>query len=66
MAKKTNIPERVNDEVFIAMSKALNFIGPDEISSTVTTNCIKPLLTRKTDQKWHFLMERHLKDYVKS
>ena len=30
-----NIPERVNDEVFIAMSKALNFIDPDEISATV-------------------------------
>ena len=33
--KLHNIPERVNDEVFIAMSKALNFIDPDEISSTV-------------------------------
>ena len=31
MVKRHNIPERVNDEVFIAMSKALNFIGPDEI-----------------------------------
>jgi uncharacterized protein with NAD-binding domain and iron-sulfur cluster len=32
--KLHNIPERVNDEVFIAMSKALNFIDPGEISST--------------------------------
>lgn len=26
------MPERVNDEVFIAMAKALNFINPDELS----------------------------------
>jgi len=26
------VPERVNDEVFIAMSKALNFIDPDDLS----------------------------------
>lgn len=26
------VPDRVNDEVFIAMSKALNFINPDELS----------------------------------
>lgn len=26
------VPDRVTDEVFIAMSKALNFINPDELS----------------------------------
>jgi hypothetical protein len=26
------VPERVNEEVFIAMAKALNFINPDELS----------------------------------
>ena len=26
------VPERITDEVFIAMSKALNFINPDELS----------------------------------
>merc|ERR1711985_96106 len=30
--KKQNVPDRVNDEVFIAMSKALNFIDPDDLS----------------------------------
>ena len=29
------VPERVSDEVFIAMSKALNFIDPDELSMQV-------------------------------
>lgn len=33
------VPSRVNDEVFIAMSKALNFIDPDELSMT----CNSPL-----------------------
>lgn len=28
------VPRRVNDEVFIAMAKALNFINPDELSMT--------------------------------
>jgi len=30
--RKQGVPDRVNDEVFIAMSKALNFINPDELS----------------------------------
>jgi uncharacterized protein with NAD-binding domain and iron-sulfur cluster len=38
-----NIPERVNDEVFIAMAKALNFIDPDEISSTVVLTALNRL-----------------------
>jgi 15-cis-phytoene desaturase len=33
--KKQGVPDRVNDEVFIAMAKALNFIDPDELSMTV-------------------------------
>ena len=42
-----NIPERVNDEVFIAMSKALNFIDPDEISSTVVLTALNRFLQEK-------------------
>ncbi|KAH7573346.1 hypothetical protein JRO89_XS03G0126400 [Xanthoceras sorbifolium] len=30
--RKQGIPDRVTTEVFIAMSKALNFINPDELS----------------------------------
>ncbi|URE37534.1 hypothetical protein MUK42_15517 [Musa troglodytarum] len=30
--RRQGVPDRVNDEVFIAMSKALNFINPDELS----------------------------------
>ncbi|KAA3480318.1 15-cis-phytoene desaturase, chloroplastic/chromoplastic [Gossypium australe] len=30
--RKQGVPDRVTEEVFIAMSKALNFINPDELS----------------------------------
>ena len=53
--KKQNIPERVNDEVFIAMSKALNFINPDEISSTVLLTALNRFLQEKNGSKMAFL-----------
>ena len=53
--KKQNITERVNDEVFIAMSKALNFIGPDEISSTVLLTALNRFLQEKNGSKMAFL-----------
>nr|QPZ56421.1 phytoene desaturase 1 [Curcuma alismatifolia] len=46
--KKQGVPDRVNDEVFIPMSKALNFINPDELSM----QCILIALNR-------FLQEKH-------
>jgi 15-cis-phytoene desaturase len=45
---KQGVPARVNDEVFIAMAKALNFIDPDELSMI----CVLIALNR-------FLQERH-------
>ncbi len=53
--REHNIPERVNDEVFIAMSKALNFIGPDEISSTVLLTALNRFLQEKNGSKMAFL-----------
>ena len=50
-----NIPDRVNDEVFIAMSKALNFINPDEISSTVLLTALNRFLQEKNGSKMAFL-----------
>jgi 15-cis-phytoene desaturase len=50
-----NIPKRVNDEVFIAMSKALNFINPDEISSTVILTALNRFLQEKNGSKMAFL-----------
>lgn len=53
--RKQGIPERVNDEVFIAMSKALNFIGPDEISTTVILTALNRFLQEKDGSKMAFL-----------
>ena len=53
--KTQNIPDRVNDEVFIAMSKALNFINPDEISSTVLLTALNRFLQEKNGSKMAFL-----------
>ena len=50
-----NIPKRVNDEIFIAMSKALNFINPDEISSTVVLTALSRFLHEKNGSRMAFL-----------
>lgn len=50
-----NIPERVNDEVFLAMTKALNFIGPDEISSTVILTALNRFLQETDGSRMAFL-----------
>lgn len=50
-----NIPERVNDEVFLAMSKALNFINPEEISSTVVLTALNRFLQETDGSKMAFL-----------
>ncbi len=49
------IPERVADEVFIAMSKALNFIGPKEISATILLTALNRFLREKNGSKMAFL-----------
>lgn len=53
--KKQGIPERVEKEVFIAMSKALNFINPDEISATILLTALNRFLQEKTGSKMAFL-----------
>ncbi|MEB3193169.1 MAG: 15-cis-phytoene desaturase [Snowella sp.] len=53
--KKQNIPPRVEKEVFIAMSKALNFINPDEISATILLTALNRFLQEKEGSKMAFL-----------
>jgi len=53
--RRQRIPERVNDEVFIAMTKALNFIGPDDISATVILTALNRFLQEKNGSKMAFL-----------
>lgn len=53
--QKHGIPERVNDEIFIAMAKSLNFIGPDDISSTVILTAMNRFLQERYGSKMAFL-----------
>ncbi|QOV23175.1 15-cis-phytoene desaturase [Anabaenopsis elenkinii] len=53
--RKQKIPERVNTEVFIAMCKSLNFIGPDEISATILLTALNRFLQEKNGSKMAFL-----------
>lgn len=53
--KRQNVPPRVEKEVFIAMSKALNFINPDEISATIILTALNRFLQEKNGSKMAFL-----------
>jgi 15-cis-phytoene desaturase len=53
--ERQNIPPRVEKEVFIAMSKALNFINPDEISATILLTALNRFLQEKNGSKMAFL-----------
>jgi 15-cis-phytoene desaturase len=53
--KKQNVPDRVNDEVFIAMAKALNFIDPDDLSMTVVLTALNRFLQERHGSKMAFL-----------
>ncbi|KAG9137646.1 hypothetical protein Leryth_011380 [Lithospermum erythrorhizon] len=53
--KKQGVPDRVTDEVFIAMSKALNFINPDELSMQCILIALNRFLQEKHGSKMAFL-----------
>ncbi|CBI35781.3 hypothetical protein VitviT2T_013064 [Vitis vinifera] len=53
--RKQGIPDRVTDEVFIAMSKALNFINPDELSMQCILIALNRFLQEKNGSKMAFL-----------
>ncbi|GMH03854.1 hypothetical protein Nepgr_005693 [Nepenthes gracilis] len=53
--RKQGIPDRVTDEVFIAMSKALNFINPDELSMQCILIALNRFLQEKNGSNIAFL-----------
>lgn len=53
--RKQGVPDRVNDEVFIAMAKALNFINPDNLSMTVVLTALNRFLQEQHGSKMAFL-----------
>lgn len=52
---RQGVPSRVNDEVFIAMAKALNFIDPDELSMICVLIALNRFLQEKHGSKMAFL-----------
>ncbi|XP_023539981.1 phytoene dehydrogenase, chloroplastic/chromoplastic-like [Cucurbita pepo subsp. pepo] len=53
--RSRGVPDRVTTEVFIAMSKALNFINPDELSMQCILIALNRFLQEKHGSKMAFL-----------
>jgi 15-cis-phytoene desaturase len=53
--KRQNIPDRIEKEIFIAMSKSLNFINPDEIAAKMLLTALNRFLQQKDGSKMAFL-----------
>lgn len=50
-----NQPQRMNDEVFIAMAKALDFIDPDKLSMTVILTAMNRFINETSGSRVAFL-----------
>jgi len=53
--KKYGMPDRINEEVFISMAKALDFIDPDKLSMTVVLTAMNRFLNETDGLQMAFL-----------
>uniref|UniRef100_A0A7S2UKN1 Amine oxidase n=2 Tax=Attheya septentrionalis TaxID=420275 RepID=A0A7S2UKN1_9STRA len=53
--KKYGMPDRINEEVFIAMAKALDFIDPDKLSMTVVLTAMNRFLNESNGLQMAFI-----------
>merc|ERR1712194_745187 len=53
--RKYGMPERINEEVFVAMAKALDFIDPDKLSMTVVLTAMSRFLNEDNGLQMAFL-----------
>jgi len=53
--RKYGMPERINEEVFVAMAKALDFIDPDKLSMTVVLTAMNRFLNESNGLQMAFL-----------
>ena len=53
--RKYGMPERINDEIFIAMGKALDFIDPDKLSMTVVLTAMNRFINEADGSQTAFL-----------
>jgi 15-cis-phytoene desaturase len=71
--RKYGMPERINQEVFVAMAKALDFIDPDKLSMTVVLTAMNRFLNEDNGLQMAFLDGNQpdrvcapLKDHIES
>ena len=53
--RRQGVDERVNSDIFIAASKALTFINPDEVSATILLTALNRFLQERYGSKIAFL-----------
>ncbi|MEW5299673.1 MAG: hypothetical protein WDW36_002664 [Sanguina aurantia] len=53
--KQQGVPDRVNEEVFIAMAKALAFVNPENLSMTIVLTALNRFLQETHGSKMAFL-----------
>ena len=53
--RKFGMPERINEEVFVAMAKALDFIDPDKLSMTVVLTAMNRFLNEDNGLQMAFI-----------
>jgi len=53
--KKYGMPERINDEIFIAMGKALDFIDPDKLSMSVILTAMNRFINEADGSQTAFI-----------
>jgi 15-cis-phytoene desaturase len=69
--RKYGMPERINEEVFISMAKALDFIDPDKLSMTVVLTAMNRFMNEDDGLQMAFLdgnqperLCKPMKDYI--
>ena len=50
--QKYGMPKRINDEIFVAMAKALDFIDPDKLSMTVVLTAMNRFINEQHGSEW--------------
>jgi 15-cis-phytoene desaturase len=53
--EKNRMPQRISDELFVAMAKALDFIDPDKLSMTVVLTAMNRFLNETDGSQTAFL-----------
>jgi 15-cis-phytoene desaturase len=53
---KYGMPARINEEIFVAMAKALDFIDPDKLSMAVVLTAMNRFINEQHGSEWYTLV----------